>query len=262
MAVLSAVLVIVVLVVVLLLVTGGARGGGPAARSWRDLARYASPSSAGGMVSGLVAALAASSTSSLIGIPVGGSITIGIAIGVLFAILAVVATRATPFVLGAFGLAGITGSVFALLAGAGCSTVPLAMRILALAVIGIAAGAGVLLALLRGRVHPHSVLGLFGAVRVVTFLASPLGISIVLLPVDGWIVAIVGAALFGFIAGVAPDLVIGISALAVSFASIAYGATLGTACSTGAEPGDLTVLVGFALAFVVARPLIGRLVPR
>ena len=88
---------------------------------------------------------------------------------------------------------------------------------------------------------------------MVTFLASPFGVSLLELPWGAWILALGSAIIFGLIAGLAPDLVIGLAAVAIAFASIAVGATIGTACSVGGQPDDLGVLVGYAAGYLITR---------
>lgn len=252
--VISVVVVLLALVGILFFIVRGARGDRPAARSLRDLSGYSSPSGVGGVVAGLVAALAASGLVALTAAPAAAAVTAGVLVGVLFAVLSGFSLRsALSITMAVFGILGLASGVVGFVTHSSCSTVDAGSRIIISVVLGLAAIGGIVLRVLAGRFHPQSILAVFGAFRVVTFLSSPFGLSLLQLPRIAFVVALVSALLFGLIAGVAPDLVIGLCALAVSFASIAVTSTIGTACTVGARPDDLLVVIGFGAGYAIVR---------
>lgn len=251
---LLAVVVLVVLVAVLLFIVKGARRPAAAGTGGGRLAAYSSPGGVGGIVSGLVAALAASGVVNGVGVGAGGAATTGALVGILFAVLSRFGPeRATGITLGAFGGIGVVGGIVAFYSAGSCSVVPASARVATTMVIAVSAGVGIAIRVISGRFQPRSLLGVFGAFRVVTFLASPVGVSLVQLPLAAFFVSIIAAFLFGFAAGVAPDHVIGLTALAVSIATLSIAATVGTPCSAGAQPGDVLVLAGFLVCYLLVR---------
>lgn len=255
--------VLVVVVASLLFIVRGARGVGGAARGRSGLLAYRSPSTAGGAVSGVVAAVMASSAANLAQLGGATSVTIGAMVGVLFAILATIQSSLLLAIATAgFALLGAGAAVTGLFGGASCSTVDLNVRIVALVILGGTAAIGIFAAIATGRFHLRSLLAVVGAVRVVMFLASPLGVSIVDLPAAAWIVACIGAALFGWLAGIAPDFSMGLCALVVGITALAASAAYGSPCTTGGDPGDLLTMAGFIACYALCRGLLRAVVRR
>jgi hypothetical protein len=256
---LAAVLLLVCVVAIVAGVVRRSRGPRPGDGGVAALGRYRAPSRTGGLVAGLVAACATASGVSALGPAAPVAAATGAAVGILVAVVVGLRMpRLLGGVVGALGIVGIAGAASALLAPS-CSPVPAWARVLALVVIAIAAAAGIVLRLLTGSFRPQSVLAVFGSARVVTFLASPFGVSLIELPVPTWVLCVGAAAVFGILAGLAPDFVIGVTALAISLASIAVAATLGTPCSTGAGMDDGLALVGFLVGYGAVRGVAGLL---
>jgi len=242
-------LLLVCLTGVMFFIVGAPRPGG----AGRGLAGRPAPGGMGGIVSGLVAAVAGSGVAAALDLGLSASLLMGLLTGVLFAVLAVIGSADLRNVaLGVYGAAGLATAVLALVTEASCSPVPAGLRVIAAVLLGGLAAAGIIVRALSGRFRPQSILGVFGAVKVVTFLASPFGVSVLELPVAAWVVVIVAAAGFGLAAAAAPDLVIGLTALAVSFSTIVAAGTIGTPCGTSGNPDDLAVLLGFVAAYLVA----------
>lgn len=259
MEILGLVVLLVCMVGVLMLVVGAARPS----RRGAPLARYASPVRAGGMVTGLVSALAASAAVSAIGAGTAPALTIGALVGVLFAVLTTIgSTTATRMVAGCFGAVGAIAAIGTLAAGGGCSTIPASSRVVVIVVLLASSAVGIIAGVLKGSFRPDSPLGVFGAIRVVAFLSSPFGLSLLQLPWTATAVALVSAVAFGLAAGSAASIVIGLSALAVSLGTLAVSASVGLACDLGGQPADLAVLLGFVTCYMLCRGAFRVVAPR
>jgi hypothetical protein len=93
-----------------------------------------------------------------------------------------------------------------------------------------------------------TLLAVFGALEIVEFLSSPLGVSLVVLGIAGWLVALVAALALGFAASIWPNLVIGLGAAMVAIGSV-IGTVSGSAtnlCLPGSDVSGLAPLIGFA----------------
>jgi hypothetical protein len=99
-----------------------------------------------------------------------------------------------------------------------------------------------------------TLLAVFGAIVIVEFLSSPLGVSLAVLGFNGWLVAIVAAIALGFAASIWPNLVIGLGGAMVAVGSV-IGTVSGSAnqlCLPGPDISGLAPLVAFiALYFGV-----------
>lgn len=250
---LVAVLLLVCVAAILIGMLGlGRRRGG--------LAEYRPPSAIVGVPAGIVAATSATAAANAV-LPPTGSATLGAIIGLLFAVLAGIGSSGLTLkiVMGLFGLIGLVPAVLALLEP-GCTTGPPVLRYVTLVIVAACTGLGLLAGVIGGRFHVHSPLGLVSALRVVGFLASPFGMSLVSLPAPAWVIACAGAALFGFAAGRAPDIVVAIAAVAVSLSAIVVTTTIGTPCTSG-SPDDALTIIAFLVVYGMVS-FVGRLVRR
>lgn len=243
-------LVLACVVGILLFMTGVLRARSRPAATLGGFASYHGPRQSTGVLGGLVGAVAVASAGSVVGAGSVSPAVLGSILGVMFAVLRVTgAHRVFGWMLALCGLIGLGAAAIGLFASAGCSPITIPVRIAVLVLLAGCVVLGAVGAAVRARLRVRSVLAVFGAVRIVTFLASPLGISLVQLPWIAWAVAFGAAALFGFAAWMAPDFVIGTTALALSIGAIVAAATLGSPCSTGGDPAELLVVVAYLVAF-------------
>lgn len=256
----GAAVLILVVVASLLFVVRGSRVGKPALRT-SDLASYQAPSKVGGLVSGLVAAVAASGAANLGQLGTGTSVGVGASVGVAFAIIAAIgSTTVLGIATAGFALLGAGGAVASLMLGASCSTVDTGTRAITLVILAATASVGIFAAIVTGRFHLRSLLAVVGSVRVLMFIASPMGVALVDLPLAAWLVACTAAALFGWLAGIAPDFSMGICALVVGLTALAASASFGTPCSVGGNPGDFLTVAGFIACYALCRVVLRALV--
>jgi hypothetical protein len=247
--VLTLVVVLVCLAAILLGVLGRGRPAGGGA-----LSGYRAPSTLIGLPAGLVAAVSATGLSNAL-LPPGGAAGAGVLVGAVFAILARFGSpTALRIAMGVFGVIGVVPAVLTVLEPT-CSTVPAVLGFVTLGIIVVCTVLGALSGILRGQFRSHSVLALVAALRVMSFLASPMGLPLTGLPVPAWMVVCAAAAGFGYLAGRAPEVVIGIGALAIGLSAIAVSTTVGTACAPG-RPEDAVTLICFVAAFGILRTVL------
>lgn len=254
-------LVGVVLVATLTWVVRAGRPSGEAARSWAGVPRYDGPSRSSAALGGMVSAVAVTSAVSLTNASAATSASVGAILGALVAILVAVEARAVLTILfSVAGGLGVTSVILRFLGADDCSAVEAAARILAIILLVGAFSLGAVMTILGGRFRPHSVLSAFGAVKVLIFLHAPLGVQLADVGLAGWLLAPAAAVVFGVGAVIAPDLVIGASAIAVGLTSIAVIASLGAPCSLSADPREFLVVACYLAVFVVVR-MIARMAP-
>ncbi len=198
---------------------------------------------------------------------------VGVAIGALVAFLYAMLSRtgsdnslaigALSGLFGAVGLFITIGSYFS--SPSGCAPADIGQRVLGLVLVCVAFLVGAALAGSRSlfrvdKIGP-AILATFGALEIVQFLSSPLGVSLVDLGVTGWVVSLVAALAVGFAAPIWPELVIGVASLTVIVASV-LGSVVGSAtCLPGPDVTALAPIIGFvAVYFLVSRGL-ARLLP-
>lgn len=90
-----------------------------------------------------------------------------------------------------------------------------------LLLLGVAFLFGVLLNILRVFTVPALGIGALGAIEIIEFLSSPFGVSLVEeVPIEGQLVVWVIAAVVGFGAAIAPNLIVGLAVLAITVAEV------------------------------------------
>lgn len=253
----TALLLLVCFVAVLAVVVVRARGG-VAASSPAGLALYRGPEATAGVFAGLIGTLAVVQ----IATPAasGSGAALGAGCGVLFALLSGrLARRIRGVLLGVLGVAGSVAAVVGVLT-AGCSALPFPVRLLTLLLVAIPAAITILAAALTGRLRLRSALAVFGVVEIVAFLSTPFGVSLVDTMAPAWMVACVAAGLLGAAAGVAPDLVIGLTGLGLSVATFVVGGTVGSGCS-GMGIGQFLTIAAYLVVFGLARLVTLRVLP-
>lgn len=156
------------------------------------------------------------------------------------------------------GLAGTMLTVAALLTQRHCAGIPLVQRTAMVALLGI----GVLGGWLFGRIFLSApsvpnALAVFGALRVAAFLAAPLGVSLLSLPLPAGVSAFAVAGLLGLLAGFAPQFVIGLAAAEIAAASVGIGAVVGDVCSAGSQPGYIAAVLGCVVGYGCLRAKFG-----
>lgn len=243
---------LVAVVVILFLVTGAARPSHGASRTLPAMNGYRAPRTAGGWVSGFVAAIAFAGYAPILGGNLSAA-TIGSLVGVGFAIVTSVnSATLTRIVLRIAGMVGVPPALFALIAADSCSSYPVVWRLVVGAVLALAGAVGFITSFSRGAGSLHSPLAMFGALRIIGFLASPLGVFVLDLPWYAWLLAPVLAAVLGFLAGWSPDFVIGLTAITVTLSSISVLAFVGAPCG-GTSVDEFVVLIGFAVGYFIVR---------
>lgn len=127
-------------------------------------------------------------------------------------------------------------------------------RVLAFLLVFIFFVFGALIAFVKGKLSVISALGVYGALEVLIFLASPLGTQLLNEPLR-LLLSLVGGALIGFCAGLQPEWAVIFTTIVVSFALLAawiYGVDASTATTTTVGPGDrVLILVGYLAPFVL-----------
>ena len=235
------------------------RGLSPAHAGGAPFSGFAGTGSLGGFAGGMVAAVAAGTTLNTAGAPVAGAASVGAMLGLAYVLL----TRLSiPFgiqlVSNVVGTAGFVALVVFLITGTGCAVVPLWQRLLILGLVVVSGVVGVVGSALLFRPRIPSVLALFGATKIAVFLSAPLGVSLLDLPVEAWLIAFVAASLLGALSALAPQFVIGLAAAVIGVASLSVSVVVGDTCSSGPDFSDLSAIVGFAAVYLLVSLLLGR----
>ncbi len=245
----EAAIVFLLMLGILFLLLGGSRyRGSVPAQTMRGLRWYRAPGSSGGFLGGLLSALAAASFVDAFGGATTAGVSLGVLVGIAVSAAGYVRAHLRSVVYGVCGAAGIAGNGWSLITEAECAGgfVP---RLLAVAVVIVAGLGGAFLALVLGRLEARSALSLFGALEIAAFLASPLGVAIFDLGFERVLMACLVAALAGFFAFTAPGIVIGLSAVGVTFFGL-LAPQLGLVACGAAQGGGLIVVVGFVVTYV------------
>ena len=205
-----------------------------------------------GFGGGLVAAVAVSTMLSSTSAGAGGAASGGALVAVAYFLLTRMGlTVGIRILSGVVGTAGFLALAVFVLAGSACTSVPLAQRILVLVLIVASGGVGAAASFLLGRPRLPSTLAAFGALKIAVFLSAPLGISLITLPVEAWVVSGAAAALLGSLSALAPQFVIGMTAAVIGVSSLAVGVVVGDSCTAGPDLSDLGALVGFGVVYLV-----------
>jgi hypothetical protein len=109
-----------------------------------------------------------------------------------------------------------------------------------------------------------TLLAVFGALEIVEFLSSPLGVPLVDLGIGGWLVALVAALALGFAASLWPNLVIGLGGAMVAIGSV-VGTVAGSAgkpCLPGPDIAGLAPLIGMLVFYFGLRAVLGAVARR
>lgn len=195
-------------------------------------------------------------------------ITSGAVTGILFALLTGTESwreSAMDVISGLLGALGIIVSIAALFSPQGqCTPADIGQRVLTFALVATALVVGAVVAWFGGHFRAaklgRMVLAAFGALAVVEFLSSPLGVSLMQLGATGWVISLVAALALGFAASIWPEFTIAVAAVAVAVASVT-GAVAGSAsCLPGPDLSGLSPIIGFVVLYFVARFVLGRLV--
>lgn len=235
----------------------------PAGTAGGLFAGFGSTGSLGGFAGGLVASIAASTTLAATSAGVGAAGSIGAALGVAYFILSRLRwTLGIRIVSGTIGTAGLIALIVFVITGSGCASVALWQRLVIIGLVIVAGALGVVSSLFIGRPRLPSTLAAFGAVKIAVFLAAPLGVSLLALPVAAWVVAFAAAMLLGGLSAIAPQFVIGLAGAVIAVASLMSGTIYGDTCTAGPDFSDLAALVGFAAVYVVLTIFLGRWVAR
>lgn len=233
----------------------------PGLRSRREgagLSDALGPSKAGGLIAGFVGALGVSGAMNLSGAGIGTGLTIG----VLYAVATVVAVRLSitaALILAAGGtVIGAASTGYAAIVLPGCGWTGPSDQVLAILVVVIFGLLGVAAAIFMGPRRWMGVVAALSAIKIVLFIASPFGVSFLHLPSTAWPVVLLAAIGLGIGALLAPAIVIGLAALAVSVTTLLTSAIAGTACVPGAHPEDLATITGYIVVALLLNGLIGR----
>jgi len=237
---------------ILLLMVPGMRPKSGKAHRLSTLRRYRSPDDGGGIAAVVVAAFAAGQLVA----DTDSASQVGALLGVTLAVLSMSKSlRPTRNLLvGALGVAASFAAAAEFVTTVPlCSTVPDTSRWLMLGALLTTFTAGSLAALTASRLRPHAGLALFGVLDILTFLAAPLGTSV--LQTSGGVVQIALAAVLGIAATYAPRPIIGLTAVAVTVATIGGPILLGTSCvaDTTASVKQLTLLVCCVTPYLILR---------
>lgn len=247
---LAAFLVLIGLVGIMLLMVPGMRRWGHVPKTTAGLAGVLSPDSVRGFPGGIVAALALiQGLGEFDSSPTAGYVIAALVCAVLANLRGLLAGIAFEV----FGAIGILASVASLVRDGTCTGQSLASTFIGIAVLALCALLGAVGMLFTGRRPGISLLSMFAVIEVLAFLASPLGVSLLNLQQwQGW--AVVGAAMvFGFLASIAPAMVVGLAAVAVGVTTLGMGALVGTACGTANGADGLIGLLVFVIAYVILR---------
>lgn len=217
----------------------------------------------GGFAGGLVASFAVATTLSGTSAGAGG----GSAAGALLAVAYFLLTRlrlpvGIRVVSGLVGTAGFIALVVTLVAGQGCTAIPVWQRILVIGLLVLAAALGTVASLVMGRPRIPSALALFGALEIVVFVSSPLGISLLDQPVAAWIVAFATAVLLGALSALAPQFVIGMTGAVIAVATVMSATVFGDTCMSGPALQNLSSLAAFSAVYVLLTVALGRWIRR
>ncbi|RHW25414.1 hypothetical protein D0Z08_19495 [Nocardioides immobilis] len=203
-----------------------------------------------GWITPFLTMLAASSLLELSGSPAGDAATIGAAFGLLAFFCSLGGSGVRWFVDLAGGIVGAIATLAvagAYVAGTACAPSSPGTRVVQVLLMGtLFVWAGLHTMFLRPEQLPKVGLAAFGAIEVVVFLASPLGVEL-----TGWgqIVSMVAAMLLGALAGAAPEIVTVLAVPAAALALIGTSTVVGNACTLPGVTAGLTMLVGFSAAY-------------
>lgn len=211
----------------------------------------------GTFLSGLLAAAALGVAVQGVANGWGSGLISGACVGVLFAVVTLLpgdwkytTVDGLALVFGVTGLIVTVGAYFQ--PQLSCTPADVGQRALGFVAVAVALVVGGALSWWKGIFSLSklgaTLLAVFGALEIVEFLSSPLGVSLVDLGVAGWVVALVAALALGFAASIWPNLVIGLGSAMVAVGSV-IGAVSGSAnklCMPGPDILGLAPLIGFA----------------
>lgn len=236
------------------------RGAAPAGSApGRLFAGFGGIGDRGGFVGGLVGSFAVATTLSGTSAGAGG----GSAAGALLAVAYFLLTRlrlpaGIRIVSGLVGTAGLVSLTVTVVSGQRCTAIPFWHRVLVIGLIVVAAALGTVASLMMGRPRIPSTLALFGALEIVVFVSSPLGVSLINLPVAAWIVAFAAAVLLGALGALAPQFVIGMTGAVIVVATVMSATTFGDTCTSGPAVQNLSSLAAFSVVYGLLTVTVGR----
>lgn len=251
--VLSSALIAGLVAAVLLVAISRLRGGGSPARSWSGFLSYSSPEDRFGWLGPALVIYAAYEANILViqseewWLPLtiyasAGAVSALLSFGLLKPLRDSFLSIASVFL--------ILVSFRSMWTDPGSGILSTAMLLL----LAVAFLFGVLLNILRVFTVPALGLGALGAIEIVQFLSSPFGVSLVEeVPIEGQLVVWVVAAVVGFGAAIAPNLIVGLAVLAITVAEVSLKGLLWFS-SQGTVPLDwygavllLAVVAGYGL---------------
>lgn len=222
-------------------------------------AGFGGTSSLEGFGGGLLASVASATMLAHTSAGVGGAASVGAALGVAYFLLTRLRlTQGIRIVSGAAGTAGFVALVVFLFAGSGCAVIPLWQRLVILGLVVVCGGLGALGSVLLARPRIPSMLAVFGALKIAVFLSAPLGVSLVSLPVQAWVIAFAAASLLGALSALAPQFVIGLAAAVIGVAVLGVGTVVGDTCAAGPDFSDLSAVIGFVAVYLLLSLGLGR----
>jgi len=197
-------------------------------------------------------------------------ITCGAAVAILFALLSgtgefkELAINVLSGLFGAIGLIVTVSEDFQ--PSASCSPADIGQRVLGLLVIAIALVIGGAIAWVGGlfafKNLGATILALFGALEVVDFLSSPIGLALVDLGVSALVISLVAAFAFGFAASIWPQFTITIASLVVVAGGVigTVSGSANTLCMPGTDISGVAPLIGYIAFYFGLRRIIRTLV--
>lgn len=193
-------------------------------------------------------------------------ITCGVVVAFLFGILELsgggkeLAFAGLPLIFGVIGLIVTVTSYFT--PSGICTPADIGQRTLGFILVALALALGAALAWTRElftlRKLGPTLLAAFGALQVVEFLSSPLGVALVDLGISGWIVALVAAFALGFAASIWPEFVMVVASIAIAAGSIvgAMSGSQNSLCMPGVtDISALAPFFGYVVAYVSIRKI-------
>lgn len=114
---------------------------------------------------------------------------------------------------------------------------------------------------LARRIRPAFGVAVFGSLSTVSYLASPLGLSLVSNEPLAYVVAIIGACVLGAGTAMIPEAIAGVATVLAAFLWLTDSAGIGCSGSEGSG-GNLTLVLTFLVGFAIMAVIVLRRSPR
>jgi|GEM_PF-2731252 len=266
----SILLVFAFIALVMWLVLGGMRRNGYSAKTFRGIGAYRDAADGTWWLSGAMSSVAIVSVIELFH---DAGFTIPVVVAAIMAAVTWVmrfgaftrTIRLGSDVIGCLGTLAAIGDVFTKQLD-GCVDAPAWQTLLiAAGILVVGYGASLLiprwlssLAERRRAARPSLGLAVCAGTELAIFLASPLGMPVLSIGADQLIVAIAVGLVLGCIAGVAPNIVLGLGTLAVTLGTIGTTIMIGDVCSATASWSFFTAVAAYAVMMLVSGLFVRR----